>query len=88
MNNGDKPAFPTIKVSNDAYSRPITVQDAAGMTKREVMAAIIMAGASANPQYADCKLGVIIDDAVKVTDALLKALDKKVDASRESAPKV
>lgn len=77
MKNADKSAMPTITYDHGAAMQglAVSVTDAPGITKREMMAMHIMASIATTVGYQN--YGQMAQDATAATDALLAELEKQ-----------
>lgn len=76
MKNADSPAMPTITYDHGAAMQglAVSVTDAPGLTKREMMAMHIMASIATTVGYQN--YGQMAQDATAATDAILAELEK------------
>lgn len=76
MKNSDSPAMPTITYDHGAAMQGIAVSvtDATGLTKREIMAMHMMASIATTVGYQN--YGQMAQDAIAATDALLAELER------------
>lgn len=76
MKNADMPAMPTLTYDHGAAMQglAVSVTDAPGITKREMMAMHMMASIATTVGYQNyCQMA---QDAIAATDALLAELEK------------
>ena len=76
MKNADNPAMPTLTYDHGAAMQglAVSVTDAPGLTKREMMAMHVMASIATTVGYQN--YDQMAQDAIAATDALLAELEK------------
>lgn len=78
MENGNKPAYPTLIQSQNVSTQWWDTIN--GLTKREEFVRSAMQGLLSNPEIMNHTVGFpSVEDVIKYADALLKALEPKTE---------
>jgi len=74
-----EPAFPAVNAVVDLFNGSYAVDSQAGLTKRELFAAMAMQGMMANPDWTDNHQDSIAAYAILLADALIPKLERTDD---------